>query len=124
MFQDDASKKASDYDYLLGMSLWRLSEEEKNKLLQDSETKKTELRTLQMKTWSDLYEEDLVEFEQALDKQDKKEKADLEDFLNKAVKKAQKDDTTAGKRAGKKLTKGLAVSRSCCGRYLLLRCRT
>ncbi|CAD5217830.1 unnamed protein product [Bursaphelenchus xylophilus] len=103
--EDDGQAKIRDYDYLLGMKLWSLSMEEKEKLLADAEKMKKELQTLQLKTWHDLYEEDLKVFEEALDKQEKKEKTDLEDCIKKAIAKLNKDDS--GKRAGKKLAKGM-----------------
>jgi hypothetical protein len=62
-------KKVSDYDYLVGMAIWKLSMEDKDKLLAESQSKKDELETLERKQWSDLYEEDLVAFTEALDKQ-------------------------------------------------------
>lgn len=62
-------KKVADYDYLVGMAIWKLSLEDKDKLIGESEAKKEELRILQRKDWSDLYEEDLVTFLEALDKQ-------------------------------------------------------
>uniref|UniRef100_A0A914RTW2 Topo IIA-type catalytic domain-containing protein n=1 Tax=Parascaris equorum TaxID=6256 RepID=A0A914RTW2_PAREQ len=38
------NKKLSDYDYLVGMAILKLSEEEKDKLLRESETKMGELK--------------------------------------------------------------------------------
>lgn len=40
----DLEKKLSDYDYLVGMAILKLSEEEKDKLLHDSELKLEELK--------------------------------------------------------------------------------
>jgi hypothetical protein len=51
------------------MAIWKLSMEDKDKLLAESETKKKELAILKGKEWSDLYDEDLVAFLQALDAQ-------------------------------------------------------
>jgi DNA topoisomerase-2 len=62
-------KRCSDYDYLVGMAIWKLSMEDKDKLLAESESKKKELEVLKGKEWSDLYEEDLVAFMDALDAQ-------------------------------------------------------
>uniref|UniRef100_A0A915CWD3 DNA topoisomerase 2 n=1 Tax=Ditylenchus dipsaci TaxID=166011 RepID=A0A915CWD3_9BILA len=92
--------KASDYDYLAGMTIWKLSMEEKNKLLEESESKKNELRNLQNKSWSDLWEEDLTEFEAALDKQEQKEKADIEESIKNTTKKLLKE-VNAGNRSKK-----------------------
>lgn len=53
MFQDanagesankDTDKKLQDYDYLVGMAILKLSEEEKNKLLRESDAKLEELK--------------------------------------------------------------------------------
>jgi hypothetical protein len=57
------------YDYLVGMEIWKLSMEDKDKMLAQSEAKQEELRVLKGKTWSDLWEEDLRTFEEALKKQ-------------------------------------------------------
>ncbi|CAD5233794.1 unnamed protein product [Bursaphelenchus xylophilus] len=105
---DQLSRKVSDYDYLVGMAIWKLSMEDKDKLLAESEAKKDELKVLQSKSWDVLWEEDLKVFEEALEKQEKKEKADLDDCLKKAVAKLGKDKSDAGKRAGKKLAAGMA----------------
>jgi DNA topoisomerase II len=68
--EDDAlSKRVADYDYLVGMAIWKLSTEDKDRLLEESEAKKTELQTLKRKSWDDLWEEDLAAFLIALDKQ-------------------------------------------------------
>ena len=58
-----------DYDYLVSMAILKLSMEEKDKLLANSESKKEELRILQTKSWSDLWEADLEVFLEALGKQ-------------------------------------------------------
>jgi len=62
-------KKISDYDYLVGMAIWKLSMEDKDKLVAESESKKAELAILERKEWCDLYEEDLKVFADALTKQ-------------------------------------------------------
>ena len=62
-------RKVKDYDYLVSMAILKLSMEEKDKLLKTSEAKKEELRILQSKTWSDLWEADLDTFMEALTKQ-------------------------------------------------------
>uniref|UniRef100_A0A1I8ERD3 DNA topoisomerase 2 n=1 Tax=Wuchereria bancrofti TaxID=6293 RepID=A0A1I8ERD3_WUCBA len=83
----DLEKKLSDYDYLVGMAILKLSEEEKDKLLHDSELKLEELKALELKTWSDLWEEDLSNFLVELEKQEAKERADIELQVKDAVKK-------------------------------------
>ena len=99
---DDTSRKVSDYDYLVGMAMWKLSTEDKEKLLAESTTKKEELRTLQNKTWSDLWNEDLNTFMEALEKQEKKEQADIEEAIKIAAKKLAKDKAGAPARSAKK----------------------
>ncbi|CAK5022619.1 unnamed protein product [Meloidogyne enterolobii] len=69
----ELEKKVSDYDYLVGMAIWKLSMEDKDKLLAESEAKKNELNILKGKEWFDLYEEDLKTFLDALDAQEDKE---------------------------------------------------
>ncbi|KJH51305.1 DNA gyrase/topoisomerase IV, A subunit [Dictyocaulus viviparus] len=90
--------KLSDYDYLVGMALIKLSEEEKNKLLKESEEKLKELRDLESKTWADLWNADLDTFLAALDKQQEKEKADLESNIKNAAKKFLKEEKPKGKK--------------------------
>ena len=51
------------------MAIWKLSMEDKDKLLAESEAKKQELIVLQNKQWNDLWEEDLTAFMTALVKQ-------------------------------------------------------
>ncbi|XGW08821.1 hypothetical protein V3C99_011270 [Haemonchus contortus] len=88
----DLDTKLSDYDYLVGMALIKLSEEEKNKLLKESDDKMKELRELEKKTWADLWNADLDTFLEALDKQEAKEKADLESNIKNAAKKFVKEE--------------------------------
>nr|CAH7712357.1 unnamed protein product [Callosobruchus chinensis] len=61
------------FDYLLGMSMWMLTDERKNELLRQKEAKLTELDTLKRKSNKDLWREDLDVFSDALDKYEKKE---------------------------------------------------
>ncbi|CAJ0604912.1 unnamed protein product [Cylicocyclus nassatus] len=94
----DLEGKLSDYDYLVGMALIKLSEEEKNKLLKESDDKLRELRELESKTWADLWNADLDVFLEALEKQEAKEKADLEISIKNAMKKFTKEDKSRNKR--------------------------
>ncbi|VEN43650.1 unnamed protein product [Callosobruchus maculatus] len=61
------------FDYLLGMSMWMLTDERKNELLRQKEAKLTELDTLKRKSNKDLWREDLDTFSDELDKYEKKE---------------------------------------------------
>ncbi|KAK0405993.1 hypothetical protein QR680_018303 [Steinernema hermaphroditum] len=82
--------KLSDYDYLVGMALIKLSEEEKDKLLKESDDKMKELRDLEAKTWADLWTFDLDNFLLELEKQETKEKNDMNAAIKTAVKKFEK----------------------------------
>lgn len=64
------------FDYLLGMSMWMLTEERKNELLNQKDNKITELNILKKKSPSDLWREDLDAFIENLDKFEKKERDD------------------------------------------------
>uniref|UniRef100_A0A7E4ZZX8 DNA topoisomerase 2 n=1 Tax=Panagrellus redivivus TaxID=6233 RepID=A0A7E4ZZX8_PANRE len=100
--QSNKGKTVADYDYLVGMAMWKLSTEDKDKLLAESQAKKDEYTLLKSKSWSDLWEEDLVAFEEALEKQEKKEQGDIEAAIKVAVKKITKDKsahTGRGKKA-------------------------
>uniref|UniRef100_A0A914R8W6 Uncharacterized protein n=1 Tax=Parascaris equorum TaxID=6256 RepID=A0A914R8W6_PAREQ len=46
----DLEKKLSDYDYLVGMAIMKLSTEEKDKLLRESESKMEELKVISSAT--------------------------------------------------------------------------
>ncbi|EGT36104.1 hypothetical protein CAEBREN_03194 [Caenorhabditis brenneri] len=92
--------KLSDYDYLVGMALIKLSEEEKNKLIKESEDKLAEMKTLEKKTWQDLWHEDLDKFIVELDNQEAREKADQDASLKNAAKKLAAD-AKAGRGAKK-----------------------
>ncbi|XP_050517290.1 DNA topoisomerase 2 isoform X2 [Diabrotica virgifera virgifera] len=62
------------FDYLLGMSMWMLTEERKNELLNQKDKKIMELNILKKKTPSDLWRDDLDVFVENLDKLEKKER--------------------------------------------------
>lgn len=58
--EEEGSSKGPDYDYLLGMTMWSLTQEKKDELLRKRDEKQTELRILQAKTAKDLWQEDLL----------------------------------------------------------------
>jgi DNA topoisomerase II len=58
-----------DYEYLLSMSLWFLSYEKINELKAQSLLKQEQMTKLQSTTPTDLWEEDLKKFEEALAEQ-------------------------------------------------------
>ncbi|CAH1979739.1 unnamed protein product [Acanthoscelides obtectus] len=75
------------FDYLLGMSMWMLTDERKNELLRQKEAKLTELDTLKRKSNKDLWREDLDLFIDELDKYEKKElDAEQKEVKNKIKK--------------------------------------
>ena len=57
------------------MSMWKLSDEDSEKLMAESRAKDEELKIIMGKSWSDLWEEDLLAFEAALEKQASGERA-------------------------------------------------
>ncbi|KAB7496963.1 DNA topoisomerase 2-alpha [Armadillidium nasatum] len=57
-----------DYDYLLGMTMWTLTQEKKDELLKKRDEKIHELETLKKKSPSDLWLEDLDAFLKELDR--------------------------------------------------------
>ncbi|XP_021916597.1 DNA topoisomerase 2-like isoform X2 [Zootermopsis nevadensis] len=74
--QEEDTDLAGQYDYLLGMTMWSLTKEKKDELLKKRDEKLVELKTLQAKTPSSLWKEDLEEFNKELDKVEAKEKED------------------------------------------------
>lgn len=66
--------EASKFDYLLGMSMWMLTEERKNELLRQKDIKLHELETLKKKTIKDIWREDLDAFSEKLDVVEEKER--------------------------------------------------
>lgn len=83
--KEDAS--GPDYDYLLGMTMWALTKERKEELLKKRDEKIKELEDLKKKTPSELWLDDLNEFEAELNKVEQKEK-DSETGQPKLKKKA------------------------------------
>ena len=74
---DNEFKNSTDvkkFDYLLGMSFWMLTEERKNELLRQRDSKLADLETLKRKTPSCLWKEDLKEFLEKLDVIEEKER--------------------------------------------------
>ncbi len=65
--ESPVEKRLADYDYLVTMQLIKLSEEEKEKLLRERDTKLRELRDLQAKTWTELWTADIDAFCETLD---------------------------------------------------------
>lgn len=81
-FAEKEFKNSSDvkkFDYLLGMSMWMLTEERKNELLRQKDAKLHELDVLKKKTKEQLWREDLDAFMEKLDSVEAKEREDAED---------------------------------------------
>lgn len=79
MILEKAFKKLTEvkkFDYLLGMSMWMLTDERKNELLKQRDNKLSELETLRKKTSKDLWREDLDVFMEKLDAVEEKERKD------------------------------------------------
>jgi DNA topoisomerase-2 len=82
--QEKNYKKLSDYkkfDYLLGMSMWMLTDERKNELLKQRDVKLDELRILKAKSPKKLWTEDLDVLTKKLDDVEAKERAEEEKML-------------------------------------------
>ncbi|CAG0893186.1 unnamed protein product [Cyprideis torosa] len=65
---ETAGDDGLDYDYLLGMNIWSLTQEKKDELLKKKGEKLAELDTLKSKSPKDLWNEDLDAFLEELDK--------------------------------------------------------
>ena len=72
--EEDA--KDADYDYLLGMPMWSLTQEKKEELIRKKKEKKAELEKLRGTTKEDLWIHDLEEFLEKLDEVEQKERED------------------------------------------------
>jgi DNA topoisomerase-2 len=73
---DEDNDVGGQYDYLLGMTMWTLTKEKKDELLEKRDDKLAELKTLQGKTPATLWKENLDTFLQELDKLETQEKED------------------------------------------------
>merc|ERR1711997_550349 len=78
--QDDDTNeeeaKADDYDYLLAMPMWNLTQEKKEELLRKKQEKHQELNNLRATSKEDLWRTDLTEFLQKLDEVEQKQLED------------------------------------------------
>jgi len=69
-------EKGPDYDYLLGMPMWNLTQEKKDEICRKRDDKQQELEKLKSTTKEELWEADLEEFMQKLDEVEAKEAAE------------------------------------------------
>lgn len=74
------------YDYLLGMSMWMLTEERKNELLKQRDVKLAEVSSLKKKTPENLWLTDLETLEAKIDEVEKNERDELEGSNKKHAK--------------------------------------
>ncbi|KAH8413018.1 hypothetical protein KR009_007451 [Drosophila setifemur] len=96
---EKAFKKLTDvkkFDYLLGMSMWMLTEEKKNELLKQRDAKLAELENLRKKTPQGLWLDDLDALEQKLNEVEEKERLE-EQGINLKTSKALKGQKTTAK---------------------------
>ncbi|XP_050100633.1 DNA topoisomerase 2 [Anopheles aquasalis] len=95
------------FDYLLGMSMWMLTEERKNEILKQRDQKLMELKSLQAKTLQMLWMEDLDALSRKLDEVEEKERLEAISTEKKLKSAAMKGSATAGGR--KVVTKKTAI---------------
>lgn len=67
--------ESSDFNYLLSLSMWMLTEEKKNELLRNRDQRLAELKILKSKSPSQLWLEDLDELSNKLDEVENKERS-------------------------------------------------
>ena len=90
------------YDYLLGMSMWMLTDEKKGELLKQRDVKLTELSIVQAKTPKMLWVEDLDVFIKKLDEVEERERAEEAQTISKIKKsKASANIAKGGRGKGK-----------------------
>lgn len=99
---EKAFQKLTDvkkFDYLLGMSMWMLTEERKNELLKQRDAKLTELDNLMKKTPHHLWMDDLDVLEEKLNEVEEKERLEERGINLKQSKaiKGQKPAATTGR---------------------------
>lgn len=105
---EKAFQKLTDvkkFDYLLGMSMWMLTEERKNELLKQRDNKLAELAALKAKTIEMLWLDDLDDLEKKLDEVEEKERLD-ELGINKKQAKAMSKNKAAAAGVLKKRNAG------------------
>lgn len=109
---EKAFQKLTDvkkYDYLLGMSMWMLTEERKNELLKQRDSKISELNILKKKTKTDLWLFDLEALEKKLNEVEEKERQE-ELSTNAKASKAAKTKGKAAPSGGRKRAEKSTVS--------------
>eukprot|EP00746_Dinoflagellata_sp_MGD_P162675 gnl/MRDRNA2_/MRDRNA2_90336_c0_seq1.p1 gnl/MRDRNA2_/MRDRNA2_90336_c0~~gnl/MRDRNA2_/MRDRNA2_90336_c0_seq1.p1 ORF type:complete len:1412 (-),score=403.96 gnl/MRDRNA2_/MRDRNA2_90336_c0_seq1:195-4430(-) len=104
---DEGAPEKSDYDYLLGMPLWNLTQEKVDELKKQLEAKKAELADVQATSIEMMWDKDLTALIEQLDEAEFKEAKDagVEGDLKQARK-----AKSAGKEAAKPKSKAAAPS--------------
>lgn len=104
---EKAFQKLSDvkkFDYLLGMSMWMLTEEKKNELLKQRDNKLVELTALQAKSKEVLWIDDLDALAKKLDEVEEKERLD-----DLSMEKKLKSGAAKAGRGGVKMNRKVAL---------------
>ena len=86
--------KGPDYDYLLGMPMWNLTQEKKDEIIKKRDEKNQELEKLKATTKEEMWETDLEEFMTKLDEVEAKEREEAEGDTTAVA-------ATGGKKKGK-----------------------
>merc|ERR1712203_564118 len=71
--------KGPDYDYLLGMPMWNLTQEKKDAICKNRDERNQELKKLKATSIEDMWLKDMDEFLEKLDEVEAKEKGDVAD---------------------------------------------
>merc|ERR1719195_2271267 len=71
--------KGPDYDYLLGMPMWNLTQEKKDAICKNRDERNQELKRLKATSIEDMWLKDMDEFLEKLDEVEAKEKRDVAD---------------------------------------------
>ena len=71
--------KGPDYDYLLGMPMWNLTQEKKDAICKNRDERNQELKKLKATSIEDMWLKDMDEFLEKLDEVEAKEKKDVTD---------------------------------------------
>merc|ERR1712106_162497 len=96
-------KKGPDFDYLLGMPMWNLTQEKKDEICRKRDEKTKELKGLQATPKETLWENDLNEFLAKLDEVEAKELAEAAGEVANAPKSKEKGaKKSGGKKGGNK----------------------
>lgn len=109
---EQAFQKLTDvkkYNYLLGMSLWMLTEEKKNELLKQRDNKIAELNVLKAKSPESIWMDDLDALEKKLNEVEEKERNEELGISTKQAKAISKIKAEKPKRGGKVQTSALEI---------------